>query len=77
MITSELGLGSGRKAFLEYEIAGSWFADFVWWEWGQNFFSSYFARKTNRKYERYLKFLRTKRERMHNQSVQPTETTGG
>jgi len=68
-MVTQLGPGSGRKAFLEYEVAGSLFAQFVWWDWGQNLFSSYLAKKTNRKYERYLKFTRLKREIMHSKLI--------
>jgi len=67
MIT-QLGPGSGRKAFLEYEVAGSFFAKFMLLPWQQDFFSSYLAKKTNRKYERYLEFTRLKRQMMGNNS---------
>lgn len=48
--------------FVKYEIYSSWWASFIWWEWGQELSSRYFAWKTNRKYDRYLKCLRIKRE---------------
>ena len=42
---------------LEYEIRSGYFAQFVWFEWGQELIGSYFAWKTTRKYSRYMKSL--------------------
>lgn len=41
------------EAVLDYEIAGSWWAKLVSWNWAQELAASYFARKVARKYARY------------------------
>lgn len=40
--------------FLDYEIRSSWWAEYVWWGWGQELTASYFAWKVKRKYARYI-----------------------
>ncbi len=42
------------EIFLDYEIRSSWWADLVWWKWGQKLTGSYFACKVKKKYKRYL-----------------------
>ena len=71
MIT-KLGPGAGRKAFLDYEVSASWIAPLIWFEWGQNIMAYYLAGKTNRKYNRYLRFLRTRRNLSHNNRMHQT-----
>ena len=39
----------------EYEVKSSWWASFIFWDWGQNLVSAYFAWKVHRKYGRMLK----------------------
>lgn len=42
------------KDFLKYEIANSWWAGFISWEWAQRLSGTYFANKTARKYRKYI-----------------------
>lgn len=51
-----------RKCFLDYEIASSFWASLVWWSWGQDICARYFAWKVTKKYDRYLRSLRIRRE---------------
>jgi hypothetical protein len=44
-----------KMALLEYEIASSWWAQWLFAEWMQNLAGTYYANKTRRKYDRYLK----------------------
>ncbi len=55
-------IGNTRQWVLEYEITSSPIASWIGWEWGQDLCARYFAWKVNRKYNRYLKSLRIKRE---------------
>lgn len=43
-----------QKDLRDYEIASSWLAQYIWFGWGQRLAAKYFARKTIRKYRRYL-----------------------
>jgi hypothetical protein len=43
-----------QQIFLDYEIRSSWWAELIWFEWGQNLAASYFVWKVKRKYKRYL-----------------------
>lgn len=47
---------------LDYEIRSSWWACWIWWDWGQNLAGTYFAWKVNRKYKKYAESIVT-----HNQ----------
>ena len=42
------------QLLLDYEIRSSWWADLIWWKWGQELTGSYFAWKVKKKYNRYL-----------------------
>ena len=42
------------RDFLDYEIRSSWWASFIWWNWGRNLAGMWFAWKTKRKYSRYI-----------------------
>jgi len=59
---------------LEYEIRGSWWAELIWFEWGQALSASYFAWKVRRKFSRYEASKR-ERERLLREYLakQPTE----
>lgn len=50
-----------RRLFLEYEVAGSWWAKNIGWSPLQKLAGWYFAKKVNRKYGRYLKFLEARK----------------
>lgn len=41
--------------FLEYEVKSSWIAKFIWFKWGQELLGLYFAKKTEIKYNRFIK----------------------
>jgi hypothetical protein len=43
-----------QQIFLDYEIRSSWWADLIWFEWGQNLAVRYFVWKVKRKYKKYL-----------------------
>lgn len=57
-----LGAGSVRKQFLMYELCGSRWA-WLMPECLQDALTQHYIKKTNRKYEKYLEFLRRERER--------------
>jgi len=38
---------------LNYEVHSHWLASYVWFSWGQDVLSRYFAWKVRRKYKRY------------------------
>jgi hypothetical protein len=42
------------KIFLDYEIRSSWWAELIWFTWGQDLAAKYFAWKVQRKYNKYL-----------------------
>ena len=42
-----------RLDVLAYEVNSSFFASLIWWEWGQDIASRYFAWKVKTKYNRY------------------------
>ncbi len=42
-----------NKKALDYEIRSSWWASFIFWDWGQDLSARYFAWKVNRKMRRY------------------------
>lgn len=43
-----------QKDLIHYEVASSRVAKYVWFGWGYRLMDKYFARKTIRKYRRYL-----------------------
>lgn len=43
-----------QKDLIDYEISSSWLMDYVWFDKGKIWLAKYFARKTIRKYRRYL-----------------------
>jgi len=42
------------EKILEYEILSSFWAKFIFWEWGQDLVSEYYLQKAMRKFNRYL-----------------------
>lgn len=42
------------KLFLDYEIRSSWWAQYIWWDWGRALAGRYFAWKTKRKFDRFF-----------------------
>lgn len=44
-------------AVLKYEVAASWWAELVGWDWAQNIAGKYFAWKVRRKWNRYRAML--------------------
>jgi len=55
---TELELPMTLQGLLEYEITGSWWAGFIWWQWGIDLSSAYFAWKVKTKYNRWVDFNR-------------------
>tara|TARA_R110002033_G_scaffold60171_1_gene110189 strand:+ start:4899 stop:5153 length:255 start_codon:yes stop_codon:yes gene_type:complete len=49
--------GSSLRDCLDYEIRSSWWASWIFFEWGQEISGAYFAWKTKRKYNRYIKTI--------------------
>lgn len=38
---------------LDYELRSSWWASWIWWNWGQELCVKYFVWKAKRKFNRY------------------------
>ena len=53
------------QLFLDYEIRSSWWADLIWFKWGQELTGRYFAWKVKNKYKRYLN-SKQEEERLRN-----------
>jgi hypothetical protein len=47
---------------LVWEIHSSWWASWIWWEWGQRLAARYFAKKVNRKWKRFMRSMEGRQE---------------
>jgi hypothetical protein len=46
--------------FIDYEVISSWWASWIWWDWGQEISGKYFLWKAKRKYAKYQQLKRLK-----------------
>jgi hypothetical protein len=57
LVSSEEGVEINNQPllnYLDYEIRGSWWAQWIAWDWLQKIIGGYFARKTKRKFLRFV-----------------------
>lgn len=51
------------KDILEYELANSFWCQFIWFGWGQELMARYYAYRVQKKISKYRRYLELKRKR--------------